>query len=324
MKKGGQLELAIELIQRTLINTPDTKVYRNHKIPSKSGRKREIDILVVSQVNGFEIQIAIACKDYTRKVSAEKIEAFNSKCELLKSINKKVFVSSNGYQPSAIDSAKEFGIELLTAPKINQQDILKWLGISVHSLGFEFVMPFQELVLYLASDDEDYIQKTTASFDGHTYWRGSKDSVHIANFLVDFVNKNKLQIFNLGLLEWLRKKDNEKFIPFPFPIKIEFKGLFIIGFDGNRIEVNGLSASIPIRYTKKNADISSARVLADESGSIKANSFSFKAGQGLTTNVVSKEGRSDIYLSDEKDQSVKLKTLIMYDPKSDSYSFPED
>ena len=52
--------------------------------------------------------IAIECKDYEKPVPVKDIEAFNTKCDRIKSINKKIFVSKNGYQKDAIPKIKRF------------------------------------------------------------------------------------------------------------------------------------------------------------------------------------------------------------------------
>jgi hypothetical protein len=96
MKAGKNLELLVRLIHETLKDVQNTQVYSNFKIENTSGRDREIDILIISSINGFEIKIAIECKEYKRAVPVKEIEAFYGKCKRINGISKLVFVASNG------------------------------------------------------------------------------------------------------------------------------------------------------------------------------------------------------------------------------------
>src|SRR4051812_33154350 len=111
-KKGKELEKIIKLIEDTLKDSSNTIVYNNHKIKNTGGRYREFDVFIESKISGHEIKIAIECKDFKSKIPAEKIEAFETKCKRIPTINKKIFVSSNGFQAEAINVAKDCGIDL--------------------------------------------------------------------------------------------------------------------------------------------------------------------------------------------------------------------
>jgi len=89
MNNGKQIEKLVRLIQEALKDFPGTQIFSNYKITNNSGRKREIDVLLKTNINGYEIIIAIECKDYKTPIPVEKIEAFNSKCQRIKGISKK-------------------------------------------------------------------------------------------------------------------------------------------------------------------------------------------------------------------------------------------
>ena len=86
MNDGKKLEQLVRFVQETLKNVPDTEIFSNYKIENISGRKREIDVFIKSQINGMDIKIAIKCKDYKNAIPVEKIEAFNSKCQRINGI----------------------------------------------------------------------------------------------------------------------------------------------------------------------------------------------------------------------------------------------
>lgn len=133
MKKGKLFEIVIHVIQEALKNSSSTIVRANHELIDNAALKREFDIIIESVINNFLITIAIECKDYKSKVSVEKIEAFESKCNAIPQINKKIFVSRVGFQSGAIAKAKLYGIELLLLEKITEEEVFNWLQIGIPS-----------------------------------------------------------------------------------------------------------------------------------------------------------------------------------------------
>lgn len=133
MKKGKLLEITLRIVQESLKDKSDTKITCNHKLINESGSKREFDIVIESTINKFEILTVIECKDYTNPVPVEKIEAFQSKCERIPKINKKVFVTKNGYQSDAINAAKYYGIEIYKVEEISRNLVQDWLPVSMIS-----------------------------------------------------------------------------------------------------------------------------------------------------------------------------------------------
>jgi hypothetical protein len=138
MKKNGKaLENLVAVINEALKEKPDTKIYKNHKMPNPNTTgNSEIDVLIELTCNGYNFNIAIECKDHNRPIEKSVIDAFNSKCALLETINKKIVVSSNGFQKGAKYSAKRFNIELYTLSDITNDDISSWLKENVIILGF--------------------------------------------------------------------------------------------------------------------------------------------------------------------------------------------
>ncbi len=127
MRSDKIFETVNHIIQTSYKDNPNTKIHQNYKIPNRGGRKREIDIFIETKINDIEIQIAIECKDYSSKVSVEKIEAFKAKCERIPSINKKIFIAKEGFQEDAKIAAEEFGIDLYLLKEIDKEQVLGWL-----------------------------------------------------------------------------------------------------------------------------------------------------------------------------------------------------
>ena len=100
------------------------------KVKYKDGKsKGQIDVLITIPSDGFVFRVAIECKDYKGPVKAEIVDAFNSKCNRLEGIHKKIIVASNGFQRGAINSAITHEIELFNLEDINFEIVNNWINI---------------------------------------------------------------------------------------------------------------------------------------------------------------------------------------------------
>jgi len=94
-EKGDVLEKIIAEMH----DVPGVKIERNQFLPSVdgSGRTREIDVLITSQVAGFPVRIAVECKNEKKTTDIEKIDAFIGKLQDVGiPVQHGVFVSTSG------------------------------------------------------------------------------------------------------------------------------------------------------------------------------------------------------------------------------------
>jgi len=318
-KKGKGFERIMGLIQETLKNSPNTHVLTNYLIENVSGRKREIDILITTEVNGFDLKIAIECKDYSnsRKVPVKEIEAFYSKCEQIRSINKKVVISSSGFQEGAVDSAQNFGIELMTTSELTPEVIRQWMP--VNQLSMKFITPFDGPVMLIDSQDQEHLENIFESYDGIIHFEEEYDSVHVGKFLVSAVNSNKQLFWKLGLIEWMRTEQSQRFDPISIPFQLDLKNTYIIDSNKNKLTLLGLKTGIKVQFHESPALISEAKSLKDSDGNTKANTFSVNMGNELSADViVTQNMKTDFYLK-TKHGTKKLKQLFSYNPKTDEF-----
>ena len=105
-KPDKVFEKVNHLIQESFRSDPNTEILRNFRIPNRRGRKREIDILIKSELNKSKIQIAIECKDHKRKTGEPSIEAFKTKCDSIPNINKKFSSQERGFQKEQLKQQK--------------------------------------------------------------------------------------------------------------------------------------------------------------------------------------------------------------------------
>lgn len=152
---GKLLERLVTIIQQALKDVADTQIVSNVKLPYKlSKHTGQIDVLIRIKANGLDYQTAIECKDHSRAISAEKVDAFSSKCNRLIGIDKKVIVSSHGFQKGALEAAYELGVSLYNLQDVSVDAVSGWINPEViRQLRIEWI----ELVEYQAIVDEQKI-----------------------------------------------------------------------------------------------------------------------------------------------------------------------
>jgi hypothetical protein len=317
--KGKRFERINKLIQEAFKDSPSTEILSNYKIETEPGQKNEIDILIVSKLNGFDIKIAIECKDFAKKVPVEKIDAFESKCNRINNINSKVFISSNGYQKGAIAAAKRFGIILCTTSKITADIVKQW--IPIHQLNLTMLPGFGRTELLFESEDKEYLKELGRGFD-ETIFNINKEKIGVlAGIMVDGINERRKFIHNIALVEWLRINEDKKHEPFPLGFEISLEGVYVKDHLGKYVPLLGLKSSINVQFKLSPANIMDAHIYKDSSGVTKANSISIDVGNNLSSEIIiTNKDQPDIYLSNQDGQVQKLQTLLVYDPKTDRFS----
>jgi hypothetical protein len=319
MKNNGKsLEKTIRLIHETLKDSENTQIFNNYKIENESGQKREIDILIVSTINNFKIKIAIECKDYSKKVPVKEIEAFQSKCDRIKEINKKVFVSSNGYQTDAINSANYYGIELHTANKFDKKDIENWFPIK--QMGLEIQSKFISPHLYFdATQDElDVISK---DFNGVVYREKINKPIKIETLLVENIDNNKRTIMNRSIIEWLKLNESKKDESFPIKFGIHFEDYYIKSKKKEKIKLLGLESSVFVKFIKRDAKIIEGRIVKGSNNTDITKSITIDVGDNMKSDIIiDKNKEPTFFATNEKGETEKLKSLFTYYPKTKKFS----
>jgi hypothetical protein len=119
-EKGDVLEKIIA----NMHDMPGLKVERNVFLPTidKSGRTREIDVLITSQVAGFPVRIAIECKNEKEPTGIAKIGEFIDKLnDVGLPVQLGIFVSASRYESGARERAKSVGIRTLLLRDISEE-----------------------------------------------------------------------------------------------------------------------------------------------------------------------------------------------------------
>jgi hypothetical protein len=133
----------VEEIVASMHRMPGITVERNVFLPAKdgSGREREIDVLLSSQVAGYPVRVAIECKNQKKPIEVAGISEFVGKLlDVGIPCQHGIYVSKSRYRSGAILHAESAGIRAL---------IFKEL--SLDSLAESVRQAFQSLVYLLAA-----------------------------------------------------------------------------------------------------------------------------------------------------------------------------
>lgn len=104
------LELLVAKIQKEL--APAAEVLHNQRLPGrKSGRTRQIDVLVKDRVGQYEIHIVIDCKDYKKPADVKSVEEFFGLVDDV-GAQKGVLVCPSGFSAAAKTRAEGLQIAL--------------------------------------------------------------------------------------------------------------------------------------------------------------------------------------------------------------------
>lgn len=131
-RKGDLLESLVAQLHLG----PGVEVQRNVRLKGRSRESREIDVLLTSQVAGYQVKIAVECKNRSSKVGVQQIDAFVGKLQDVGlPVNLAIYVSTCGYTRGAIRQAVECGIRPLELEGLNS-DRLR----SAAERAFQFVV----------------------------------------------------------------------------------------------------------------------------------------------------------------------------------------
>ncbi|WKL47929.1 restriction endonuclease [Flavobacterium pectinovorum] len=313
MKNDGKpLEKTIQLIEETFKDSEHTEIFRNYKINSKTGDKREIDVLVKTIISGYNIWIAIECKDYESKITVEKIDAFNSKCNVITEINRKIFISKNGFQKGAINHAKEYGIELMTAEQLTE-DNLKSVP-TVYNFKTSLLPEYTNRTITFDSKFIDLHKENEFAFKGLMKCQETNRIFKIDNFFKKALRENQGQIKNLAMVQWSHLDDRTK-QDYHLIVKIElhFENYYFEGKDNVKIPIVKGCCDATVHIHTLQSKIS-GRIIKYADDSIKAKTLNIKIGDNYESEIViTPNDEFNFYLTKDKN-FVKLKNLGMYNP----------
>jgi len=318
MNNGKKFEKIVRLIQEALKDLPNTEIFSNFKMENVSGRKREIDILLKSSFNQFELLIAIECKDYKKAVSVDKIEAFNSKCQRIHGISKKIFVAPHGYQADAIDAANDFDIDLYDFNKIDQQDIIQWFSIKQLTGSYLLKQPFS--VFFDAHESE--LNHISVDNELIIHFEDNREPILLEGLLWNtVVYENQKELKSHLIYEFMKNDSNLNYQTI-FPFTIKYGGIYAIDKIGVKIRIVQVKASVIGWLEEKPAKIIEARTYSRKEETPQASLVSIAVDDHESADIIYTDSNDIcIFHTDSNGTVRKLETLMVYDPKKDEFTF---
>lgn len=241
MKKGKRLEYIAKIIQETLKDSPRTIVHPNYKIKNTAGNKREFDVFIESEINGNAFNIAVECKDHKSSISVEKMEAFITKCARVPSINKKIFISSKGFQKDAISAAEEYGVELFVASQVNQNSVICWFPITELEIK---ILTGGHPNFFLDAEDEE-INSLRYDLNQPILFNGNK--ILINDYINEIFKCHKTQILDLASSIWAALPIEHRGDPFFVPVGWKPEELYL-QCDKKNIRVTSIEMKYQLQF----------------------------------------------------------------------------
>ncbi len=109
---------------------PSAKITKDVRVKGlKTGRPRQIDVLVERDLGGFNLKIAIDCKSYGRRVNVKDVESFLGMLDDIR-VSKGVLMTTKGYSNTAWNRAqnesRDIELHILTVEQLSR----------FHSIGY--------------------------------------------------------------------------------------------------------------------------------------------------------------------------------------------
>lgn len=312
---GKNLEKVVYLVQQVLKTDPNAKIYQNYFLLNDRGEKREFDVVIQTSINDFQLTIVIECKDYNKAVSVDKIEAFEGKCNRVKAVSKKVFISTNGFQSGALTAAADFCIELYQVEDFNPEVILSWFPIK--RLGVAFEVGNIELLVDL---DEEELNGTERKDDGMIHFEQGQPSAQILKMLRDLVYEHKDIVWSHCISRFLDRQTRPE-LPeiINLPINVKVKNAFVWSLSDTKIVLLGLDAIVYAKIIEREPDITSVKSYSPMNGKTTAHNIKIKLSEEESADLILTDDKKGFFYTDKKGKVHELVELGDYHPKTGKF-----
>jgi hypothetical protein len=244
-------------------------------------------------------------------VGVEKIEAFYTKCLGVPEISKKVFISENGFQKGAINTAKRYGIDLYTFGAVRQKS--RQILPVVQRMkpvfnGFDITDIFCE--------NNPYIGEITATNISVFKSLDGKDTFDYYELIKRGIEPTWPVINIRAIKNWMGTRETRHRIDFA----VNFEGIYF-EYKGLKIPLTRMEcvAKIELKFSKTpTIDKSYVNLFSGES---KADTLSFTDGNIQGSIVVDRQNNLHIYDTSGK-QLQKLEVLMQYNNKTGEFEKP--
>jgi hypothetical protein len=131
-RAGRSLEILVANLEEALREDNRTQIQSPAFLPDKTtGNRREHDVLLVVDQGHHNLRIAMECRDRSRPVGVNQVEAFATKCRET-GIDSAVIVSSSGFYASARKKAEGLGVRCLELKEVESPSLTDFVGLDFH------------------------------------------------------------------------------------------------------------------------------------------------------------------------------------------------
>jgi hypothetical protein len=135
-RKGDILEDLVAMMHEV----PGLVVEKRKRLPvlrSEKKRRREIDVLITSDVAGYPVRIGIGCKNEGKPLDTAAVDNFVRILEEVGiPVQQGILVSAKGYTRDAQDAAKLCGIRTLVFEGLNADRLGQEISAAIQSMVF--------------------------------------------------------------------------------------------------------------------------------------------------------------------------------------------
>ncbi len=219
---GKGYEQFVAELQQALLNAEiftnqnNVIVEVNKIITDNCGIKRQFDIYWEYELGGITYKTVIECKDYSSKVSVDKIDALIGKIRDIPDL-KPVFATKTGYQSGAETKAKQNKVDLLIVREQNDSDwiaedgthLVKKICINMRVCLPAHIRKFEPII-----DAEWVTENTSIDLENLRSFAGLNNEIFIENegdkfSLCDLASQLRpLDDKEYGVFEKLEKYEN--------------------------------------------------------------------------------------------------------------------
>ena len=234
---GVPYEMFVQDLMQTIIDADgkvgqrNIEVKHNVKLKDKFGNERQFDVYWEYELGGVVYKTVIECKDYTSKITVEKIDALIGKLKDFPDL-KGLFATTKGYQSGAEKKANDNSIDLLKINHIKNFDFKSPKGepLIKSIVGNIIAIQSAKIICFETYLDMDWLKENTKLDLEKPIPRG--ECLNINTFIHDIENDKRYSLRDLEHTlsgEYDKELEQTKmlknaFVEFPNGEKFKLKG----------------------------------------------------------------------------------------------------
>jgi hypothetical protein len=246
-RRSNQLQRVVLAIHHQLAGR--ASVTESRLLPDRlSGKEREVDIAIETDVGEYPVVLSIECCDKSRPATVEWVEQMIGKHSSLPT-DKLILVSRSGFTEAALSKARTGGAEALS---FQQAESVDWTKV-VHRINRLILETTVAITRVLSGSDADATDQTRLlPRDQLVFSADGKWEVRIESLEDSILSDKVLRSHTMDLVT-VETGKRGWLIGLPFA-----DGTYTIDELGNRQPIEGISVAVVIRRERLSLDLRTA------------------------------------------------------------------